>query len=152
VPLGKGISSTIFNINKSISQYALGGIINKPTMAIMGEAGPEAVIPLKPDKKTPSRQGEKILSSIINETNNVSKIMLHFPQLAGGGIVTQPTLAMIGEAGPEAIVPLGENMSSMTVNINNGLFMGNEIEAKEFARKIMSIMADEQRRLAFRRG
>lgn len=28
------------------------------------------------------------------------------PQLATGGIVTRPTLAMIGEAGPEAVVPL----------------------------------------------
>lgn len=30
----------------------------------------------------------------------------HVPYLAQGGIVTQPTLAMIGEAGPEAVVPL----------------------------------------------
>ena len=29
------------------------------------------------------------------------------PKLAGGGIITQPTLAMIGESGPEAVVPLG---------------------------------------------
>lgn len=29
------------------------------------------------------------------------------PYLAKGGIVTRPTLAMIGEAGPEAVVPLG---------------------------------------------
>lgn len=29
------------------------------------------------------------------------------PLLAAGGIVTSPTLAMIGEAGPEAVVPLG---------------------------------------------
>lgn len=30
----------------------------------------------------------------------------NFPALAAGGIVTRPTLAMIGEAGPEAVVPL----------------------------------------------
>jgi len=29
------------------------------------------------------------------------------PYLAAGGIVTRPTVAMIGEAGPEAVVPLG---------------------------------------------
>ena len=28
------------------------------------------------------------------------------PMLAAGGIVNQPTLAMIGEAGPEAVIPL----------------------------------------------
>jgi hypothetical protein len=30
----------------------------------------------------------------------------HIPYLAAGGIVTSPTLAMIGEAGPEAVIPL----------------------------------------------
>lgn len=30
------------------------------------------------------------------------------PMLAEGGIVTGPTLAMIGEAGPEAVIPLGK--------------------------------------------
>ena len=33
----------------------------------------------------------------------------NIPQLAGGGIVTRPTLAMVGEAGPEAVVPLNGN-------------------------------------------
>ena len=28
------------------------------------------------------------------------------PRLAGGGVVTRPTLAVVGEAGPEAVVPL----------------------------------------------
>lgn len=31
------------------------------------------------------------------------------PYLAKGGIVTRPTLAVIGEAGPEAVVPLGDS-------------------------------------------
>lgn len=43
------------------------------------------------------------------------------PGLANGGIVTGPTLALIGEAGPEAVIPL-DRMGSMgagtTVNIN----------------------------------
>jgi hypothetical protein len=45
--------------------------------------------------------------------------------LAEGGIVTGPTLAMIGEAGPEAVIPLsGRNMPNMgnniTINVNGG--------------------------------
>src|SRR5690606_23192927 len=32
------------------------------------------------------------------------------PLLAKGGIVTRPTIAMIGEAGPEAVVPLGRGV------------------------------------------
>jgi hypothetical protein len=36
--------------------------------------------------------------------------------LAQGGIVTSPTLALIGEAGPEAVVPLSK-MGQMGSNI-----------------------------------
>jgi hypothetical protein len=31
---------------------------------------------------------------------------IHVPALAAGGIVTRPTLALVGESGPEAVVPL----------------------------------------------
>lgn len=42
------------------------------------------------------------------------------PYLAAGGIVTSPTLAMIGEAGPEAVVPLDKlsGLSPVTVEVN----------------------------------
>ncbi len=50
----------------------------------------------------------------------------NIPLLAAGGVVTQPTLAMLGEAGPEAVVPLPRynqlgGGGSVTVNqtINN---------------------------------
>ena len=34
-----------------------------------------------------------------------------FPSLGSGGIVRSPTLALIGESGPEAVVPLGSGGS-----------------------------------------
>lgn len=37
------------------------------------------------------------------------------PTLAEGGIVTKPTLALIGENGPEAVVPLGKGMGATFV-------------------------------------
>ena len=37
----------------------------------------------------------------------------HIPKLAAGGIVTRPTLAMIGEAGPEAVIPLSGKNAGM---------------------------------------
>jgi hypothetical protein len=42
------------------------------------------------------------------------------PMLAQGGIVTGPTLAMIGEAGPEAVIPLSKmgGMGGNTITIN----------------------------------
>lgn len=39
------------------------------------------------------------------------------PGLANGGIVRRPTLAMLGEGGPEAVVPLGSG-TGMTVIVN----------------------------------
>lgn len=38
--------------------------------------------------------------------------------LAEGGIVTGPTLAMIGEKGPEAVVPLGKGGAGMGQTFN----------------------------------
>ena len=45
---------------------------------------------------------------------------ISIPRLAEGGIVTSPTLAMIGEAGPEAVIPLdrGGVMGGNTITIN----------------------------------
>ena len=39
--------------------------------------------------------------------------------LAAGGIVTSPTLSLIGEAGPEAVIPLGQmgSMGGTTINL-----------------------------------
>lgn len=44
------------------------------------------------------------------------------PMLAQGGVVTGPTLAMIGEAGPEAVIPLDKmgSMGGVTINVQGG--------------------------------
>ena len=47
----------------------------------------------------------------------------NIPMLADGGIVSSPTLAMIGERGPEAVVPLnraGALGNNITINVNGG--------------------------------
>jgi len=51
------------------------------------------------------------------------------PRMADGGIVSSPTLALIGEAGPEAVVPLDRMRSGgdITVNINGGFGTSSEI-------------------------
>jgi hypothetical protein len=42
----------------------------------------------------------------------------NIPRLAEGGIVTGPTIALIGEAGPEAVVPLSQMGGGNVININ----------------------------------
>jgi len=53
------------------------------------------------------------------------------PGFADGGIVTSPTLAMIGEAGPEAVVPLNGKNNGMggnvTINVSGGISSAADI-------------------------
>jgi hypothetical protein len=63
------------------------------------------------------------------------------PNLAAGGIVTSPTIAQIGEAGPEAIVPLkaGVGMgTNITINFPQGstVILDNEESARSLADQI----------------
>jgi hypothetical protein len=54
----------------------------------------------------------------------------NIPMLAEGGIVTGPTLAMVGEKGPEAVIPLskmGGMGGGVTVNVTGGLSTSAEI-------------------------
>ena len=60
------------------------------------------------------------------------------PTLAKGGIATRPTLAMIGEKGPEAVVPLNRGMG-MTVNIT---IQGDVLGMDDFEQKITSVVRD----------
>ena len=66
------------------------------------------------------------------------------PSLAAGGIVTKPTLAMLGEAGPEAVVPLGSRGAAaggITINI-----LGPTYGFDDFERKVGSAIRDGVRR------
>lgn len=57
------------------------------------------------------------------------------PMLASGGIVTRPTLAVVGEKGPEAVIPLngsGGGVSNVSYNITIGkMNRENFMELKE---------------------
>jgi hypothetical protein len=71
---------------------------------------------------------------IVTERVNriVSTISSGIPKMANGGIVTGPTLALIGEAGPEAVVPLSQmgnmgNGGGVTINVTGGLSTSAEI-------------------------
>jgi ElaB/YqjD/DUF883 family membrane-anchored ribosome-binding protein len=54
---------------------------------------------------------------------------LGVPRMAEGGIVSSPTLALIGEAGPEAVVPLDRMATGggVTINVTGGLATSAEI-------------------------
>lgn len=66
------------------------------------------------------------------------------PALAAGGIVTSPTLALIGENGPEAVVPLrGRNAGAAGVTVN----IYGAIDPTSTARQVRQVLnRDAQRR------
>ena len=54
--------------------------------------------------------------------------MPDLPKLAKGGIVTSPTVAMIGEAGPEAVIPLSKMGAMGATNITVNMPVGSNGE------------------------
>jgi hypothetical protein len=80
--------------------------------------------------------GTKLATPSINLGFSIPDI----PMLAEGGFVTQPTLAIIGEAGPEAVMPLsrmgtanggGFSGQQIVVNINGGIFPADQSAIKQ---------------------
>jgi hypothetical protein len=70
----------------------------------------------------------------------VASLAAAIPALQHGGLVTRPTLAMIGEAGPEAVVPLS----------HGGMFGGGvtvvlEVDRQELARMVAPALVHEVR-------
>lgn len=65
------------------------------------------------------------------------------PMLANGGIVTGPTLAMIGERGPEAVLPL-DRLGASTPTIN--VVVNGALDPVGVARQIRQLLIDEGRR------
>jgi hypothetical protein len=64
------------------------------------------------------------------------------PRLAEGGVVTQPTIAMIGEAGPEAVVPLsGGNagMGGVTIKIDK-MEVRNDQDIQKIGRELYTLI------------
>ncbi len=71
----------------------------------------------------------KISIGRMSNDSDTSRGGMVIPKMADGGIVTSPTIAMIGEAGPEAVIPLDrmKNSGGITVNVTGGLATSAEI-------------------------
>jgi hypothetical protein len=110
-------------VNTVIGFFA--GMVNAAIGAVNAIISAYNSIPLLPDiPKAPTvpvpQLGGQAPSAVV-----AKKI----PRLAEGGIVSSPTLALIGEAGPEAVVPLDRMNTGggVTVNVTGGLATSAEI-------------------------
>jgi hypothetical protein len=73
--------------------------------------------------------------------NKLAKI----PAMAAGGIVTGPTLALIGEAGPEAVVPLSGRNAGMGTTYNLTVNAGMGADGAVIGREIVDAIKRYER-------
>jgi len=92
------------------------------------------------------------INSFINKINEIKNKAGKFgkglpdipniPRLAKGGIVTAPTVAEIGEAGPEAVIPLNKaGMLGTTINIT----INGDVSGEELVQKVRDGIMDDLR-------
>lgn len=114
----KGIGSSIIGwIGDGIKSAAtsLGGIVKSAINTVI-------------DGLNTGISGLNSAIDLLNKVNPFEDVpnIPTIPKLAKGGIVTRPTLALIGEAGPEAVIPLNSRhgfgrSQNITINVQAGL-------------------------------
>ena len=106
---------------------AFESVVNGAIMMVNGIIRAYNAIPIAPDISTITH----VNLPTIGGSTKPAPGRMNIPRLAEGGIVTAPTLAMIGEGnGPEAVIPL-DRLNGMgggiTVNVTGGLATSAEI-------------------------
>ena len=105
---------------------AFESVVNGAIMMVNGIIRAYNAIPIAPDIKTIAHVN---LPSIGGSSATQAASRMNLPRMAEGGIVSSPTLALIGEAGPEAVVPLDRMRTGgdITINVTGGLATSAEI-------------------------
>jgi len=70
--IAKAVSITLGENNVDSGNFAMGGLVMSPTLAMIGEAGPELVVPLvkpKPKRSKSAKSADKKLSKAFKEAN-----------------------------------------------------------------------------------
>lgn len=84
----------------------------------------------------------KVSTPISNTAQKVGSFIGNIWPFQEGGIVTRPTLAMVGEAGPEAIIPLnkfGNSQAVVNVYLQGDFYTTEEI-AEKFGNQIAKLI------------
>jgi len=105
---------------------AFESVVNGAIMMVNGIIRAYNAIPIAPDINTIAHVN---LPRIGGDSATQAASRMNLPRMAEGGIVSSPTLALIGEAGPEAVVPLDRMNTGggVTINVTGGLATSAEI-------------------------
>jgi hypothetical protein len=97
-------------------------------------AGEQVRLDLKKQlgKMDPTGSGAAASGRLTAQAIDYYQKLLDIPRMAEGGIVNRPTMAMIGEAGAEAVIPL-DRMGSMgtkvTVNVQGSVISEGQLQS-----------------------
>ncbi len=93
-----------------------------------------------------SKKGTKISAGERKDIEALAASLgVEIPAFAKGGIVTGPTLALIGEAGPEAVVPLSGRNAGMGNTINLTVNAGMGADGASIGREIVDAIKRYER-------
>jgi hypothetical protein len=116
---GIQIASALLEMGIDFGKKIINGIVEGLRRA--GGAIKDFIMTLIPDV------GD-IVDSVVGGAKSLGKKALGVIGFADGGIVTKPTLGLVGEAGPEAIIPLSKAGAMGTVvNINVTTGVGDPV-------------------------
>lgn len=109
--VGKGISGLFGKKDSELPKLAKGGIVTRPTEAIVGEAGPEAILPLD---KLGSFGVEQFKGQLDKQIPKFIKLLTLPFKIIGAGIVAliSSSVSKIPGIGP-MLMPLISNVASM---------------------------------------
>ena len=121
---------------------ASGNILSPATESAAGAVSAvESKAKAKPKAKSGSAKKPTALAVSQGLLNKLAKI----PAMAAGGIVTGPTLALIGEAGPEAVVPLSGRNAGMGTTYNLTVNAGMGADGAVIGREIVDAIKRYER-------
>lgn len=145
--VGEAGAKLFYEAGVTQGQALVDGIISAIRSAgfIIDETGkitsPVANVPVAAPTQTPAAIVKKPAASatttapkLTTAQNAALKKLTSIPMMAAGGIVDKPTLAMIGEAGPEAVVPLsrmGKTGGTYNITVNAGMGANGQMIGKE---------------------
>jgi hypothetical protein len=126
-PTAPSAATDISGLNPKIQQQILTG-------ADPYAAGEQVRLDLKKElgKMDPTGSGAAASGRLTAQAIAYYQNLLDIPRMAEGGIVNRPTMAMIGEAGAEAVIPL-DRMGSMgtkvTVNVAGSVISEGQLQS-----------------------
>ncbi|HUU77506.1 MAG TPA: hypothetical protein VMX55_04120 [candidate division Zixibacteria bacterium] len=110
----------------------------------------EVLIKLLTGKEIQGRELKSVLSfdRLTELGSGITKMIMELiPAFGDGGLVTKPTLALVGERGPEMITPIGQGGVSGGINITVHANTAGGVTADDIARVVEERLGNELRRL-----